>query len=676
LILLAAAMAARAVSATSEAVTPIAKVLQMLDEMKAKGIAEKQAEEVRFSAFQQWCQVTDESKTKAIEEGKMRIEGLEATIAQAVAAIEAMAKRIAELEEDVARWQQDQKSAADVREKELEDYRETHKEYADTVDAIERAIIILKGQKNTEQSLLQQQLVTPSVGREGAASVRKVLTDFLQTKSKEDPLLHEQAPEAYAYEAQSGGILEMLKKLRARFLQERTDLEKEEISARYNFEMLKQKLTDEIKLAEQEIGQKNKQTAKTQETKATAEGDKQEAEKILAEDSAYLTDLRGLCKSKSNDFELRQKLRAEEIEAIAKAIDIIADVSGAKTADASHSSAFLQVKSEAPRSSDLQRVVSLLRAKAQITGSKVLALAAQRANDDPFAKVKKMIQDLLYKLLEEQAAEADHNAWCTAELATNKQTRSIKAEAVDTLAAETDKINAEITKLGQDISDLSDEMTEIDASIAEATQDRLKEKEANEATIADAKKSAEAVASALAVLRDFYAKSAQATALMQQSPAEDAPETFDAPYQGMMGSSGGVIGMLEVIESDFSRLAATTDTEETVAVETFRKFNAEAQQDKAVKAAEMEHKANKKENKEVMLESTQKSLEQTQEELDAALDYYAKLKPDCVDTGLSYEARVKQREEELQSLKEAYKMLAGEEVPSLSDMKAEQIGTL
>ena len=42
--------------------------------------------------------------------------------------------------------------------------------------------------------------------------------------------------------------------------------------------------------------------------------------------------------------------------------------------------------------------------------------------------------------------------------------------------------------------------------------------------------------------------------------------------------------------------------------------------------------------------------------------YYDKLKPACVDAGLSYEERVKQREEEIQSLQEALKILEGEDI--------------
>ena len=52
------------------------------------------------------------------------------------------------------------------------------------------------------------------------------------------------------------------------------------------------------------------------------------------------------------------------------------------------------------------------------------------------------------------------------------------------------------------------------------------------------------MAQALTVLKEFYAKAAEATALVQ-TKAE--PEIFDKAYKGMGGESGGVVGMLEVI---------------------------------------------------------------------------------------------------------------------------------
>merc|ERR1719460_452000 len=148
-------------------------------------------------------------------------------------------------------------------------------------------------------------------------------------------------------------------------------------------------------------------------------------------------------------------------------------------------------------------------------------MIAQKAKDDPFGKVKKMIQDLIVKLMEAAAGESDHKAFCDAELGTNKQTRTIKAEAVEELTAEVEKQTAISAKLAGDISELSDDISDLDAAMAKATEERQEEKAKNAQTVSDAKEAQTAVAQALAVLREFYAKAAQATSLVQlHGPAD------------------------------------------------------------------------------------------------------------------------------------------------------------
>ena len=77
----------------------------------------------------------------------------------------------------------------------------------------------------------------------------------------------------------------------------------------------------------------------------------------------------------------------------------------------------------------------------------------------------------------------------------------------------------------------------------------------------------------------------------------------------------------------------------------------------------MEHKTTKKTNQEAALTAKKADLEGTQKELDAALAYYDKLKPSCVDAGVSYEDRVARRKEEIESLQEALKILNGDDLP-------------
>lgn len=669
--------AASLVSGARESVTPIEKVLSMMEGMKAKGITSKKEEAVRFSAFKQWCGDLSAEKTKAIQAAAEKIEKLDADIAKASSDIEEATKDLAELDEDLGRWDKDKKAATDVRKKERVDYEATHKDYADTLDALDRALAVIKSQpENIAQKSLIQNVMNARIVPEEA---NRVLAAFLQNAQPAE--LDYQAPQAYGYSSQSGGVIKMLQELRQRFRGEKTDLEKEEISARAAYQDVMQRLTDQIELAEQEVGQKTKFRAQRKEDKADAQGELEETTRIKTEDEKYLSDMTAMCSKKSEDFESRQTLRAEEIEALSKAIEIISSqaVSGAgekhlpSAALAQSSVSLAQLRSAASPNLGCERVAALLAERAKRFHSPTLALAAQKAKDDPFGKVKQMIKDLITKLMEEAASEADHKAWCDAELGTNKKTRTYKAEAVEELTAEVEKQTALSAKLAGEIADLSDEVSEIEAAIAKATAERSEEKEKNTETIADAKEAQVAVAEALAVLRDFYAKAAQATALVQQTPAEDAPATFDSAYTGMGSTSGGVISMLEVIESDFARLQTTTETAEDEAVTDFKKFMAESNQDKALKQTEMEHKSAKRTTTEEILVSTKRSLEQTQSELDAAVAYYEKLKPDCIDSGITWEERIKRRKEELESLQEAYKILSGEDVPSLNDMKAEQI---
>merc|ERR1719487_2496093 len=173
------------------------------------------------------------------------------------------------------------------------------------------------------------------------------------------------------------------------------------------------------------------------------------------------------------------------------------------------------------------RVVSYLNKRAKQLNSRVLSALAVRVTADPFKKVKKMIKDLIVKLMEEAAEEAEHKGWCDQELSTNEQTRKEKTEAVETLHAEIDVLESSIAKLTEDITELTKAVAELDAAMAKATKLRQEEKSKNSETISDAEAAQTAVAQAVTVLKEFYAKAGEATALLQQ------PEIFDKPYKGM-----------------------------------------------------------------------------------------------------------------------------------------------
>merc|ERR1719456_1142002 len=339
---------------------------------------------------------------------------------------------------------------------------------------------------------------------------------------------------------------------------------------------------------------KNVATASRQEkseAKAKALEDAAEAKSSLADttatrdaDAKYLADLEATCAQKTTDFESRQQLRAEEIEAITKAKEILAGGAVSGAAD-KHLPALLQGKSLAQlravsNNPNQLRVAAFLKDEADRTHSKVLAAISMRVAYDPFKTVKKMIKDMVVKLMEEAAEEAEHKGWCDNELATNEQTRKEKTEAVEVLHAEIDELEATISQLSNEITELTQAVADSDKAVAEATELRETEKAKNTVVIADAKAASEAVANALNVLKEFYAKAGQATALVQKA---GQPEIFDESYQGMQSENGGVVGMIEVIQSDFARLESETTASEAAAAKEYDGFMSDSAADKAAK---------------------------------------------------------------------------------------------
>merc|ERR1719410_1569936 len=422
------------------------------------------------------------------------------------------------------------------------------------------------------------------------------------------------------------------------------------------------------------IAQKTQAKARRLEDSVQAKDELESTTKTKADDEKVLADTKAECLARSHEFEKNQVTRAEEIRAIEEATKILSS-DAVKGSAETYLPTFLQVHaahhslaqaSTARLEPAVRReVLAFLQGRAHKLNSKYLALAAARVAADPFAKVKKMMKELIVKLMEETNAEADEHAYCTTELATNKETRNNKAAEAEELAATVEKLTAESARLSEEIAELTKAIAEIKEKQEEATKIRLEEKATNAKTVADAKDAAAAVEKATQVLKDFYAKAADSAFLQggQESQlVSDMAATAKAPYKGMQASSGGIFGMLEVVLSDFTRLEAQTLSDEESAASTYDKFMDETNESVAVKEAEVEHKTGNKQRADEKNEETKKELALTQAELDKALDYYDKLKEQCLDTGLSYEERKEAREAEIESLKEALQMLEASDV--------------
>jgi len=639
-------------------VTPVAKVVKLLNGMLEKGKKEKHTEQIMFAASRQFCTDTEDKKVSAIKSEERKIDGLQALIAKDSTDVAHLLKLISALDADKDVWSGDIKASAKVRKIEKADYDAMHKDYSESIAAIGTAATVLKKQSHDRRqkgSLAQVSALTDLTIIPNDA--KRAIDMFLQSEEDESAIAPS-APEANAYEFQSHGITQMLGKLEDKFIDERTDLEKKEVNSRHAFQKLLQNLKAQIVQAIKDKGSKSVRKASRLQSKAEEKGDLKDETGINKVDEKFLKDLKSTCSMKSSDFESRQKLRSDEIGTLEKAIEILAGnaVSGhakkhlpglvQKTA-----TSFSQLRSIFTNTQQQEHVAKYFAAQATKLHSRVLSIIAQKVASDPFAKVKKMLKDLVVRLMEEANEEAEHKGWCDTELSTNAQTRKEKSEGVETLSAEIDQLKAGISKTTEEIGVLSKQVAELDNAMATATKLRQGEKAKNTETVDDCQEAQTALAQAMTVLKEFYAKAAESTAFAQITP-----------YKGMQSETGGVLGFLEVIESDFARLESESKAAEATAQKEYDEFMTDSKTDKASKSTSVEHKAAKKQNKNQALVEKTKDLDGTQKMLNAALAYFDKLKPSCVDSGVSYEDRVARRKEEIESLQEGLKVLNGEDI--------------
>jgi len=675
-----------AVAEQDNTVNAVAKIIQMLTDMSTKCKQEMNDEQVAFATFQSFCANGKPKLKKQIAKGGETIETLNAEIGKLGSDVSTLGEEIGVLQSDVTKFEADKKAAEAQRVKDHAAFVEESTDYAESVDALDRAILVMQEKnQNVPGSALLQVTVQDKRLPAKAKSLISAFLGFDDSNSDSfDP------PEANAYEAQSGGIIEMLKKLKDEFREKLGQCQKEEANSNHAFNMVKQDLVDSIDNANKDTEEKTADKEAKKEAIAENKKDLASTIQVKAEDENLLKNLDVECEEKMLSFQEKQKLRADEIEAIGKATEILSgdDVSGNAAEHlglAQTGSSFVQFMSRSNNEGIHRKIREFLLSESQRLHSKNLNLLAEKLAADPFAKVKKLIDDMITKLLEEANADAEKEGWCDTEMGKSKVTRNKLSEEIDGLDAAIEDGKATIMKLTQEVADLTKEIEDLDAEMSEATELRTNEKAKNKHTIMDAKAAQRAVGQATAVLKDFYAKAAKATALIQTSkkdPAiihmgteewqalanpnfdgtidkghKDGMQTFGEAYTGNQDAAGGVMALLEVAMSDFANLEADTKASEAESEKTYNDYMTEAKRSKSVKARKIEMDNSDKADSNTKMQEDIAELKSTQDELIAADKYHEKLVPQCVDQGMTWEEVQAARQEEIASLKQALETL-------------------
>eukprot|EP00929_Paragymnodinium_shiwhaense_P013911 TRINITY_DN12175_c0_g1_i1.p1 TRINITY_DN12175_c0_g1~~TRINITY_DN12175_c0_g1_i1.p1 ORF type:complete len:855 (+),score=323.88 TRINITY_DN12175_c0_g1_i1:109-2673(+) len=323
----------------------------------------------------------------------------------------------------------------------------------------------------------------------------------------------------------------------------------------------------------------------------------------------------------------------------------------------------LRITNHARRLQKEDQAKEVLNNEADRLKSPALSALAEKIGSDPFGKVKKLIQDLVERLLKEATEEATKKGFCDTELGKARQDRDARFSDTEKLTADIAQLEAKQAELEQAIIDLGETVETTTKELEEATTAREEEKTANLDTIKKAREGAEAVTEAIGILKTFYKSAAKAKVFLQASPVdEEDPGAKDTAYTGQQGASTGVIGLLEVLKTDFEHTVKTTTDEEKKAAEDHVEFDRESKSNIAAADRGKEISEQELEMTKNALTQTMTDIESAQNLVDAALKTIEDLKPMCIDNVMSYEDRVKKREEEIAALKKAVCLLDPEGV--------------
>merc|ERR1719337_276596 len=308
---------------------------------------------------------------------------------------------------------------------------------------------------------------------------------------------------------------------------------------------------------------------------------------------------------------------------------------------------FMQLSS----SSDLKNfeVVRLIKDLARKQHAPALAQLASRMSSairlnhgaDVFAKIKGMIGDMIEKLEQEAAEAAELKEWCDKEIAESTAKRDEEKALFDKLSSKLDTASAESAKLKEEVATLQKELADLAKSQADATRIRGEEKAAFEKNHPEMEQGLKGVKLALKILNEYYAKAGKA-------------------HGSSDGAGGGIVGMLEVIESDFTKGITEMVAAEQMAADTYEKETKENAVEKTTKEQDVKYKTKEFTGLDKTIGELTSERSGVEDELNAVNDYLESLDKKCTYKVESYAERKERRQAEIDGLKEALEVLENE----------------
>jgi len=689
-------LAPASVRASENALNPIRKVVNLLQQMQAKVSAEGEKEKELYEKFMCYCK-------HGAGDLEQSISSADTKVTQLGSDIEAASSKKAETESDLKQHQVDRdaaikamQEATGIREKEAAAFAKLKNEHNTNAAALDKAITALE--KGMAGSFLQSYSADvlrklTSDRRDINEDDRQTILAFLSSKSDSE------------YSPQSGQIVGILKELQDEMGGSLKEASEAEDAAIRSFEELMAAKKKEKAFLSEAIETKTARIGELGVSIAQMKNDKEDTSEAMAADTQLKAELRKSCDTKTAEWEERSKVRAEELVALADTIKVLNDDDALELFKATlpSPSAFVQVRAStmALRARALaaikQGMAKVIRADRPQLDLISLALRGKKIG---FDKIIAMIDKMVETLATEQSDDDHKKEYCQGQLdSTDDKKKDLERKVSD---READMANAKeaISTLEEELAALQAGVKALDKSVAEATENRKAEHEEFTSLMASNSAAKEVLAFARNRLNKFYnpklfkappkrelsaedriAVNMGGTAAPEAAPGGIAgtgitvlaevsqhvqlksalpppPETFGA-YRTKSEENNGVIEMINMLIKDLDKEMTEAETQEKDAQADYETLMQDSAEKRAADTKSISEKESAKAETEGALERHTDDRDSAKKELGATMMYIQSLHGEC-DFILQYHsARKEARDSEVDSLKEAKAVLSG-----------------
>jgi len=487
----------RPTHAASMKLSPITRVVEILQGLAKTADKEGKKEEDLFEGYVCWAKSVIDAKTASNADAKSKIDELENYIADLDSGrIELTTERV-DLEKEIKTLITDMEAMTTQRHQENDDYEAAKAEMEAGIEGLGEAVDVMQSAtgEHTEGTFLQAKVeVTEGFAARvaQAAKLQKAVEISKSFLASADAMflqrvltgevpkadwkkLNRKATFKMAYKARSFKIQDVLSKMRDTFNTNLDDAKKKE----------EENLAQYTELFEAKTGQKDEATTALENqdgengaksmSKADSEEERDALKTQVENDERYVQQTIDDLTTKKAEWKDRQELRAGEIEAINKAVSILhSDDARDLMKKSFESQSFLQEKSSTKTTSNM-RAAEVLRRSAVMSGDKRLVALATRLGAEPMAtgthfdEVIEAIDAMVVTLKEQEEQDLENKETCESDRGEDTRTAIKAGRNMDEASDKITKLKNDIVEIEKTIEDNAAEMKAINEELAKAT---------------------------------------------------------------------------------------------------------------------------------------------------------------------------------------------------------------